>query len=144
MTILTNEQPKWFWAVSVFTLFFSFCGIMTFVSELFMSNEVFKSLTAEERYFQTHRPFWVLIVFGINVICGSIAAVLILLRNKLAFKFGIIAMLCTCIQILYYNLFTSIMDVIGIINMQYPLIILITSVLLLLFVKYSIIKKWLS
>ncbi|HDZ05944.1 hypothetical protein LCGC14_0122120 [marine sediment metagenome] len=144
MTIFTNEQPKWFWAVSVFTLFFSFCGVMTFVSELLMSKEVFSSLTANERYFQTHRPFWVLIVFGVNVICGGIAAILILLRNKLAFKFGTIAVLCTSIQILYFNLFTSITDIIGIINMQYPLIILITSVLLLLFVKYSIIKKWLS
>ena len=50
MTILTNEQPKWFWAVSVFTLFFSFCGIMTFVSELFMSNSISVKAIAKETF----------------------------------------------------------------------------------------------
>lgn len=140
----TVNPPKIFWAVAVFALFYSITGILSFLSECFVTDEIYNVLTDDERYIYENRPFWLLIVFGVDVFAGTTASLFLLLRKVMAFKLGLISIIATTIQILYFYFYSNISDVIGPTNMQMPLIIFAISFMLLLFIKYSIMKRWLA
>ncbi|HAI37771.1 MAG TPA: hypothetical protein DCM40_06425, partial [Maribacter sp.] len=82
--------------------------------------------------------------FGVDVFAGTTASLLLLLRKVMAFKLGLISIIATTVQILYFYFYSNISDVIGPTSMQMPLIIFAISFMLLLFIKYSIIKRWLA
>jgi len=140
----TVNPPKIFWAVAVFALFYSITGILTFLSECFVTDEIYNVLTYDERYIYENRPFWLLIVFGVDVFAGTTASLFLLLRKVMAFKLGLISIIATTIQILYFYFYSNISDVVGPTSMQMPLIIFAISFMLLLFIKYSIMKRWLA
>jgi len=140
----TVNPPKIFWAVAVFALFYSITGILYFLSECFVSDEIYNVLTDDERYIYENRPFWLLIVFGVDVFAGTTASLFLLLRKIMAFKLGLISIIATTIQILYFYFYSNISDVVGPTSMQMPLIIFAISFMLLLFIKYSIMKRWLA
>lgn len=140
----TVNPPKIFWAVAVFALFYSITGILTFLSECFVTDEIYNVLTYDERYIYENRPFWLLIVFGVDVFAGTTASLFLLLRKIMAFKLGLISIIATTIQILYFYFYSNISDVVGPTSMQMPLIIFAISFMLLLFIKYSIMKRWLA
>jgi len=140
----TVNPPKIFWAVAVFALFYSITGILTFLSECFVTDEIYNVLTYDERYIYENRPFWLLIVFGVDVFAGTTASLFLLLRKVMAFKLGLISIIATTIQILYFYFYSNISDVIGPTSMQMPLTIFAISFMLLLFIKYSIMKRWLA
>ncbi|HAI37772.1 MAG TPA: hypothetical protein DCM40_06430, partial [Maribacter sp.] len=56
----TVNPPKIFWAVAVFALFYSITGILSFLSECFVTDEIYNVLTDDERYIYENRPFWLL------------------------------------------------------------------------------------
>ncbi|APA65867.1 hypothetical protein [Maribacter sp. 1_2014MBL_MicDiv] len=140
----TVNPPKVFWAVAVIALFYSIIGILSFLSECFVTDEIYNVLTDDERYIYENRPFWLLIVFGVDVFAGTTASLFLLLRKIMAFKLGLISIIATTIQILYFYFYSNISNVIGPTSMQMPLIIFAISFMLLLFIKYSIIKRWLA
>ncbi|MEO9662749.1 MAG: hypothetical protein ABJG16_16135 [Maribacter dokdonensis] len=140
----TVNPPKVFWAVAVFALFYSITEILSFLSECFVTDEIYNVLTDDERYIYENRPFWLLIVFGVDVFAGTTASLFLLLRKAMAFKLGLISIIATTVQILYFYFYSNISDVIGPTSMQMPLIIFAISFMLLLFIKYSIIKRWLA
>ncbi|MEP2688723.1 hypothetical protein [Maribacter dokdonensis] len=140
----TVNPPKVFWAVAVFALFYSITEILSFLSECFVTDEIYNVLTDDERYIYENRPFWLLIVFGVDVFAGTSASLFLLLRKVMAFKLGLISISATTIQILYFYFYSNISDVVGPTSMQMPLIIFAISFMLLLFIKYSIMKRWLA
>ncbi|VXC21048.1 hypothetical protein [Maribacter litoralis] len=144
MTNNLDNPPKWFWAVSVFALFYSITGILSFLSEYFVTDEIFNILTDDERYIYKNRPFWLLIVFGIDVFAGTAASIFLIIKRAIAFKLGLISIICTLIQMIYFYLFSDILVVIGPSSLQMPTVIFLTSFLLLIFIRYSMIKRWLA
>ena len=44
----TVNPPKIFWAVAVFALFYSITGILSFLSECFVTDEIYNVLTDDE------------------------------------------------------------------------------------------------
>jgi hypothetical protein len=75
---------------------------------------------------------------------GIIASILLLNRKKLAFKFGVISLIGISIQMSYIYVSSNAIFHFGLYNAFLPFIEFIITAILLLFVKLSIHKGWLS
>ena len=141
-----STPPIYFWIISGFALFWSITGAVNFFYAFFIPNELVDNLNTSTLPFYTKNLSCTTGIFGvgIGVFMGIIASIFLLNRRKLAFKFGIVSLIGISIQMIYIYTSSNSIFIYGLYNAFLPLIEFIITALLLLFVKFSIIKGWLS
>lgn len=96
-----NKPPIWFWIVSVISLVWNGMGVKAYLQQAYNTEAYQEMYTAEQQEIVANLPTWVTAAFAIAVFAGAIAALLLLLRKKLAAKLWILSLIAVILQMGY-------------------------------------------
>nr|WP_321226129.1 hypothetical protein [uncultured Psychroserpens sp.] len=140
MTDLTNTKPPvWYWIVAVIALLWNALGVMAYLVQAFMTNEMITDLPKEQQaeYLYEH-PAWYTALFAIAVFAGTLGCLALLIRKKWAYILFIVSFITATIQQVY------IMIEIEEASKVMPIMIIVVCALLVWFSKSSISKTWIK
>ncbi|MBW1296506.1 hypothetical protein [Aquimarina litoralis] len=142
MNTLT-KVPKWYWVISILALIWNIMGVIAYLAQAYMTDEMVKAMPQSEQNFYNNFPAWVTAVFAIAVFSGTLGCIALLLRKKWAILLFIISMLAVFAQ-QYYNFF--IQDFVELTGQRVymPVIIVIFGFSLIWFSKSAKDKGWIS
>ena len=104
MNNISNRPSINFWITSILAFLWNFIGVIAYLSQSFMSEDVMKLLTKNEQSYFLNLPTWVTAVFASAVFAGLFGAIGLLLRKKIAFPLFLVSLISQVIQ-QNYNFF---------------------------------------
>ncbi|CAM1361889.1 conserved membrane hypothetical protein [Tenacibaculum sediminilitoris] len=140
----SNKPSTLFWIIGIAALVWNGLGVMSYIGQAYMTDEVKAILPEAERALYNNVPAWVTAAFAIAVFGGLIASVFLLMRKKLARTMFLLSLIAIIVQ-MSYNLFKSkVVEVYGSGSIIMPVMVIIIGVFLLMYSKKTIAKGWLS
>ena len=126
-----------FWIISVLALLWNLLGLMAFFGQVAVMNseEALNQLPEAERELYKNLPNWVMVCFGIAVVCGVLGCVLLLMRNKLALPVFGLSLLGVIGQQIHNYFLSNTVDVMGTGAIAFPMIVLVIAIALMFFAK---------
>ncbi|CAL2101015.1 conserved membrane protein of unknown function [Tenacibaculum sp. 190130A14a] len=144
MSSESNKPTTLFWVIGIFALIWNAMGVMAYIGQAYMTNEMLAALPEAERALYENVPAWVTAAFAIAVFGGTLGCIVLLLKKKLAKSLFLVSLIAIIAQ-MSYNLFMSkATEVYGPGGMVMPIMVIIIGVFLLLYSKKCIEKGWLS
>lgn len=142
---MTNlKPPAWFWIVAVIAVVWNVLGIGAYIADVTMSEEALMGLPEAERELRAATPGWVTGAFAIAVFAGLAAAIMLLLKRRLAVALFGLSLAAVLIQMGYTFIGTNAAAVLGVAGMVFPGIIIVLGALFLWFALASKRKGWLA
>lgn len=140
-----NKPTKGYWIIGIIALLWNLMGTFQFLSSTVWKDLLFETITPPEIALFEGLPFWFPIVFCVAVVTGVLGSILLLLRKKLAILLFSVSLLAVLVQMGYWVFGTNLMDVYGTVEaITMPLLVVITSVVLLLYSRTVARKGWLK
>lgn len=140
----TNNLPRSFYLISGFALLWNLLGVMAYVGQVTMSEEVLNSLPEAQRLLYETVPAWATAAFAIAVNGGALGCLLLLLRKAFATPV-LMASLAGVIVQMYHSFFMSnSIEVYGPGGMIMPLGVVVVSVYLVWYSMDAKKKGWVS
>ncbi|WP_440121530.1 hypothetical protein [Tenacibaculum sp. Ill] len=140
----SNKPTTLFWIIGVAALVWNGLGVMSYIGQAYMTDEVKAALPEAERALYENVPTWVTAAFAIAVFGGLIGSAFLLMRKKLASPMFLISLIAIIVQ-MSYNLFMSrAAEVYGPGSVIMPIMVIVIGVFLLMYSKKTIAKGWLS
>ena len=65
-----SKTPTWFMVVGVLALLWNLMGLMAFVAQMFITEEMIEQMPVEQQPFYNDTPMWANIAFGVAVVFG--------------------------------------------------------------------------
>lgn len=143
MTDRTNKPTSAFWIISVVALLWNISGIVAYLGQAYMADEVLVALPEADQAYYNNVPAWVTGAFAIAVFAGVFACVGLLMRKKLATTLFIISLVAVIAQFIYNFFIQTYMEVSGI-KMIWPLVIIVIAIFLVWFSRKSEKEGWIS
>ena len=141
----TSKPATWYWIVAVLALIWNIMGVLAYLANAFITEEIKAEYTAEQLALIEGRPAWVTAAFAIAVWGGLLGCIALLIRKKWARPLLVISLLGILAQT-GYNLFaTNAAEVFG--QMQgliMPLIVVVIGIFLVMVARIADRKQWLS
>lgn len=139
-----NKPTTGFWVISIIALIWNLMGVMAYLGQAYMTDEMIAMLPENQQELYTNIPTWYTAAFAVAVFGGVLGCILLLLKKKLAKTVLLISFIGVIIQ-MYYNFFVSnSMEVYGPGGAIMPIMVIIISVFLIWFAKHGIRKGWLK
>ena len=139
-----NKPNTLFWVIGIIALIWNGMGVMAYIGQAYMTDEMKAVLPEAERALYENVPAWVTAAFAIAVFGGTVACILLLMKKKMAKTVFLISLIAIITQ-MTYNLFMSkASEVYGPGGMIMPIMVIVIGVFLLLYSKKCIEKGWLS
>jgi len=140
----SNKPTTLFWIIGVAALVWNGLGVMSYIGQAYMTDEVRAALPEAERALYENIPTWVTAAFAIAVFGGLIGSAFLLMRKKLARPMFLLSLIAIVVQ-MSYNLFMSrAAEVYGPGSVVMPIMVILIGVFLLMYSKKTIAKGWLS
>ncbi|CAM1340542.1 hypothetical protein [Tenacibaculum aestuarii] len=140
----SNKPTTLFWIIAVAALIWNGLGVMSYLGQAFMTDEVKATLPEAERALYENIPTWVTAAFAIAVFAGLLGSIFLLARKKAARVVFLISLIAILAQ-MSYNLFMSrAAEVYGPGGVIMPVMVTLIGVFLLMYTKRTIEKGWLS
>ncbi|TDQ25636.1 hypothetical protein [Tenacibaculum caenipelagi] len=140
----SNKPTTLFWIIGIAALLWNGLGVMSYLGQAYMTEEIKAALPEAERALYENIPSWVTAAFAIAVFGGLLGSVFLLMRKKVAKTAFLISLIAIIVQ-MSYNLFMSrVTEVYGPGGMIMPIMVIIIGAFLLLYSKRSTEKGWLS
>lgn len=137
------KKMKWYgYALALFVLFMYAMGTYDF----FMMLSHNAAYYADHNYGQevveyfTNYPFYFMIFWIINLICGVVSPLLLLVKNRYAEKAALVSLSADLILILLTSVFRNRIGVLGFGTFAFDIFIVVLTLLLYLYCK-SLIRK---
>ena len=80
----TNKPTAAFWIIAVLALIWNIMGVMAYLAQAFMTDDMKALLPEAEREMYENKPAWATAAFAFAVFAGLIGALALLLRKKWA------------------------------------------------------------
>ncbi|GFD82807.1 hypothetical protein KUL156_35450 [Alteromonas sp. KUL156] len=140
----SNKPATLFWIIGIAALVWNGLGVMSYIGQAYMTDEVRAALPEAERALYENVPTWVTAAFAIAVFGGLLGSAFLLMRKKLARPMFLISLIAIIVQ-MSYNLFMSrASEVYGPGSIIMPIMVIVIGVFLLMYSKKTIAKGWLS
>ena len=140
----SNKPTTLFWIIAVAALIWNGLGVMSYLGQAFMTDEIKAALPEAERALYENIPTWVTAAFAIAVFAGLLGSIFLLTRKKAA-RFVFLISLIAILAQMSYNLFMSrAAEVYGPGGVIMPVMVILIGVFLLIYSKRTIEKGWLS
>lgn len=140
----SNKPTTLFWIIGVAALIWNGLGVMSYLGQALMTDEVKAALPEAERALYENIPTWVTAAFAIAVFAGLLGSIFLLARKKAA-RFVFLISLIAILAQMSYNLFMSkAAEVYGSGGVIMPVMVILIGVFLLMYSKKAIEKGWLS
>lgn len=128
----TNKPSILFWIIGVIALIWNGLGVMAYIGQAYMTDEVLSQLPQGEQDFYNNIPAWVTAAFAISVFAGLFGSLELLLRKKWASPLFLLSLLAVLAQQAYNFFMQDYIELTGS-RMIMPAVVLIVCVFLVLF-----------
>ena len=144
MTNSTNKPTTGFWVISGVALIWNLMGVMAYLGQAYMSEEVIAALPEVERALYDNIPAWFTAAFAIAVFAGVLGCILLLLRKKMATQVLTLSLAGILVQMVYNFFISNSMEIYGPGALVMPIMVIIIGFYLVWFSKNATTKGWLS
>ncbi|TCK69337.1 hypothetical protein DFQ05_0858 [Winogradskyella wandonensis] len=137
----SSKPPIWFWIVSVLALLWNGMGVLAYIGQAFITEDMIAQLPADQQaqYLMEH-PAWYTAAFATAVFAGALGAICLLIRKKWAYFLFVLSALGAIIQHAY--LFMNV-EMTGA-QMIMPVMVIVVCLFLIYFSKNAISKQWIK
>ncbi len=141
----TVKPPTWYWIVSIVALLWNFLGVMEYLGQIFMSDEVRAALPDDKLNLMENTPAWVTAAFALAVWGGILGCLGLLLRKRWARTLFLISLIGILGQFTYSYFMTNAVEIYGVFQAKVmPLLVIIIGIGLLSFSNMAEKRLWLS
>ena len=140
----SNKPTTLFWVLGVIALIWNVMGVMAYLNQAYMTDEVKAALPEAERALYENVPVWVTAAFAIAVFGGLLGCILLLMRKKLATFIFLISLAAIIVQMIYNFFMSKAAEVYGPGGMIMPIMVIAIGFLLYFYSKKADEKGWLS
>ena len=144
MTSYLRKPSSLFYIISSMALVWNLMGVFNFLGQALMSDEVLASLPKDQQLIYQDVPVWVTAAFAIAVFSGTLGAVFLLLKKKIASTFFILSFIGIVTQMSYGLLLDEKTDNYGPLGLLMPLMIITVGTYLIWYSKKANKNRWLS
>ena len=144
MTSYLRKPSSLFYIISSMALVWNLMGVFNFLGQALMSDEVLASLPKDQQLIYQDVPVWVTAAFAIAVFSGTLGAVFLLLKKKIASTFFILSFIGIVTQMSYGLLLDEKTDNYGPLGLLMPLMIIAVGAYLIWYSKKAKENRWLS
>ena len=144
MTNYLRKPSNLFWVISVMALVWNLMGVFNYLTQAFMTNEILASLPKDQKLLYEKVPAWVTAAFAVAVFSGTLGAVFLLLKKKIASTFFILSFVGIVTQMSYGLLLDEKTDNYGPLGLLMPLMIIAVGAYLIWYSKKAKENRWLS
>ena len=138
------KPPVWFWIASIAGLLWNALGVMAYLGQAYMTDEMKASLPEEQLSLMENTPAWVTAAFAIAVWGGLLGCIALLLRRRWAKPVLLVSFIAIVLQMGYSFLMSEAVEVYGTFQaIVMPILVLIIGLLLFLFARLSEHRLWL-
>lgn len=139
-----RKPTNLFWLISTLALIWNLIGIFNYLTQAFMTDEILASLPQDQQLMYQEVPAWVTAAFAVAVFSGTIGAVLMLLKKKIATTFFILSFIGIISQMSYGLLINENTDSYGPMGLLMPFMIISIGGYLIWYSKKAAEYTWLS
>jgi len=139
----SNKPTTAFWIISVLALLWNIMGVVAYLGQAYMTEEVLKALPLTEQEYYNNVPAWVTAAFAIAVFAGVFGCVGLLMKKKWATILFIISLISVIAQFTYNFLIQTDMEVTTI-HMIWSFVVIIIAILLIFLSRKSAKEGWIS
>jgi hypothetical protein len=141
----TTKPPIWFWIVSILALLWNLMGVMAYLGQAYMTDEMKAEYTAEQLALMESTPAWVTAAFAIAVWGGLLGCLALLLRKKWARPVLILSLIGIVAQMGHSFFMTNAAEVYGQVQgIITPLLVIIIAIALVQFARIAEKRNWIS
>lgn len=135
--IETKKAPIWYWIVVILALLWNTMGIVAYIGQAYMSDEVLAQMSETDQQMYTNLPAWYTAAFAIAVFAGTLGCLALVLRKKWAYTILLISLIAAIAQMSYLTFGLEMA------NAMTPLIIIV-GIALVYLAKHATKKGWIS
>lgn len=106
----TNKPGTAFWIISIIALIWNIMGVIAYLIQAFMTDDMKALLPETEREMYENKPAWATAAFAFAVFAGLLGALGLIMRKKWATTLFIISLLGILAHQLYIFFISGIMD----------------------------------
>lgn len=139
-----RKPTNLFWLISSLALIWNLIGVFNYLTQAFMTDEILASLPQDQQLMYQEVPAWVTAAFAVAVFSGTIGAVLMLLKKKIATTFFILSFIGIISQMSYGLLINENTDSYGPMGLLMPFMIISIGGYLIWYSKKAAEYTWLS
>lgn len=140
-----TKPPVWFWIVSILALFWNLMGVMSYLEQAYMTDEIKAQYTADQLTLMEGIPAWVTAAFAIAVWGGLLGCIALLFRKKWAKPLLMLSLIAILIQMTYSFFMTNASEIYGLIpGVIIPLLVIIIGIALVQFARIAEKRNWIS
>ena len=144
MTSYLRKPRSLFYVISSMALVWNLMGVFNYLGQVLMSDEVLASLPKDQQLLYQDVPAWVTAAFAVAVFSGTLGAVFLLLKKKIASTFFILSFIGIVTQMSYGLLLDEKTDNYGPLGLLMPLMIIAIGGYLIWYSKKAKENRWLS
>lgn len=144
MTSYLRKPRSVFYVISSMALVWNLMGVFNYLGQVLMSDEVLASLPKDQQLLYQDVPAWVTAAFAVAVFSGTLGAVFLLLKKKIASTFFILSFVGIVTQMSYGLLLDEKTDNYGPLGLLMPLMIIAVGAYLIWYSKKAKENRWLS
>ena len=144
MTSYLRKPSSLFYVISSVALVWNLMGVFNYLGQVLMSDEVLASLPKDQQLLYQDVPAWVTAAFAVAVFSGTLGAVFLLLKKKIASTFFILSFVGIVTQMSYGLLLDEKTDNYGPLGLLMPLMIIAVGAYLIWYSKKAKENRWLS
>jgi len=133
----SNKPAAFFWVIGVLALTWNALGVIAYLSQKLMTNEMKVMIPADQLEIMEKTPAWATAAFAVAVWFGLLGCILLLMRKKIATTLFIISIIGVLTQLVYNLFLTNAIEVLGNQSLIQPLVTVSVSVFLIWHAKKS-------
>ncbi|OUS02907.1 hypothetical protein A9Q86_02330 [Flavobacteriales bacterium 33_180_T64] len=134
-----NKPPVWFWIVAVVALFWNGMGVLAYLGQAFLTDEIIAELPVEQQAeLLVEYPTWYTTAFALAVFCGALGCLALLIRKKWATILFVVSLIAATVQHVYLFMTVEGMSLIM------PIMIIVVGLALIWFARMSTSKGWIK
>ncbi|BFM10077.1 hypothetical protein R50072_02300 [Simiduia litorea] len=130
-TINHHKTPLWFWCIGAIALLWNLAGLAAFFMHLTMTPDMLAQLPEAHQALYTQAPDWLNVAFGIAVVGGTLASIMLLLKNIFAVILYSLSLLGVLAQNSYSFFMSDTFTVLGNEAMIMPILVIVISLFLM-------------
>lgn len=138
-----KQNTSRFYIVSTLALIWNILGVIAYLGQVYMPQEVKQALPPAEQAYYANVPSWVTGAFAIAVFVGVFGCVALLLKKKIAISLLYISLIAVLVQFVYNTIIQTDMEVTAA-KLVWPVLIIAIAIFLVWFAKSSKTKGYLS
>jgi len=140
-----TKPPVWFWIFSALALLWNLMGVMAYLMDAYMKDEMMATLSEAQKSIFENQPAWVTGAYAIAVFGGALGCIALLMRKKWAKPVFWSSILAVVARTIYYFFMTNTTEVFDVFQGTImPVLIIIIAGLLLILTKIATDRNWLS